>query len=605
MENIKSKPLTSESTANNSLFRDMYRDWTSSWKDAARTPAPLQNIMAGFTVAAVAVPLNIALAVVCGLPPITGLVAGAIGGFFAGIFGGAPFQVTGPAAALNVMVLALTVKFGPVGVAAACILIGLVQLALMSMSAGNLVRFVPESLLAGFTTGVGIKIMDSQIPEFLGFDYRTTEIAAMMHQPEWLNHVSWLAVVCGLFVSFCVIAFKEFKRFPAALVGIVVITAVSVKLGWSVERVGEIPSSLPPIALPQAQVSTWLAILVTCFPLAVLAAVESLLSAQALDRMTNAHKPHNSNLELLGQGAANLASGFFGGMPVSGVIVRSSVNIQSGAKSRLSTIVHAIILIVCIVYLSHLLELIPLAALAGLLCIVGWRLIEIRTLVDLIRSNRWEATAFLCAAVGTMTGHLVLGLVSAGVVSFIEHKLSSRKSPDTGIALETTRQTAIVIPSFSAGEVIGDVTISPTALVSEQASLRAENNCSIRIGAHCDLMQGVKLWAHTSQSNVHSSLIAKIELESHTTIARNTDLRGSCRIGAHSFVGVGSVIENANIGAHCFIGSGAKVSNVDIPEGRIVPHGANLNNQNDVNYLQKVGQISATDESSVKQCLVT
>lgn len=579
METTASKNAASPVSNQTSFYRGMYRDWLSSWTEITLRPAPVQNILAGFTVAAVAVPLNIALAVVCGLPPITGLVAGAIGGLTAGIFGGAKFQVTGPAAALNVMVLALTVKFGPVGVAAACVLIGIIQLALMSASAGNLVRFVPESLLAGFTTGVGIKIMDSQIPEFLGFNYRVVEIAAMLHQPAWLSQVSWLAVVCGLFVSFCVVALKEFKRFPAALVGIVVITAVSVQLGWTVERVGQIPSSLPPFSIPDASSSTWVAILLACTPLALLAAIESLLSAQALDRMTNAPKSHNSNLELLGQGVANIASGLFSGMPVSGVIVRSSVNIQSGATSRLSTIIHALILIVCILYLSHLLELIPLAALAGLLCIVGWRLIEIRTLVDLVKSNKLEAIAFLCAAIGTMTGHLVLGLVSAGIVSFVDQKfLSKSAQPNThGDHDHYTQKTLHHI-----GESIGDVTVDSTATVSSEATLIAENYCSLRISEHCDIHSGVKIWTKLGLSSLQDQMIASIELGPFVTIARNTEIRGHVTIGDHSFIGASTLIENSIIGPRCYVGIGAIIQGVNIPEGKIVPHGARIINKEQV-----------------------
>ncbi len=175
----------------------LFNDWTASWAEVFVNKGLLQDVLAGFTVAAVAVPLNIALAVVCGLPPVTGLIAGGIGGFVAGVFGGARFQVTGPAAALNIMVLNFTVAYGPGGVAAACLVIGLIQIILMITSAGRLIRFVPEALLAGFTTGVGLKILDNQIPEFLGFDYRFFEIAQMILKPDWLHEVSWIAVVCG------------------------------------------------------------------------------------------------------------------------------------------------------------------------------------------------------------------------------------------------------------------------------------------------------------------------------------------------------------------------------------------------------------------------
>jgi SulP family sulfate permease len=557
----------------------MIHDWASSWKTIARSPAPLPDLLAGFTVAAVAIPLNIALAVVCGLPPLTGLIAGAIGGLLAGVFGGAVFQVTGPAAALNVMVLALTVKFGPIGVAAACILIGLTQWALMSMSAGKLVKFVPESVLAGFTTGVGIKILDNQIPEFLGFNYRFFEIAAMLHRPDWLHEVSWFAAVCGLFVAFCVTAFKDFKRFPSALVAIIIITAISVKLGWQLERVGEIPSSLPPIELPALEASTWFAIFIACTPLAVLAAIESLLSAQALDRMINTTRPHNSNLELFGQGCANIASGFFGGMPVSGVIVRSSVNIQSGSKSRMSAIIHAVILLVSVLYLSHLMELIPLSALAGLLCMVGWRLIEIKTLADLAKINKLDALAFLLAAAGTVSGHLFMGLISGGIISYIAHKKFSASAnsiiQNSQPAADASTENA-VWHTPTGSFIDGNVSIDPSALIAENTFFKAAENCSIILGPNCDIHSGTSIRAQSAQTVMSLGPEAKIIIESYVTISRNADIRGFGKIGSHSFIGKSSVIENAFIGAHCYVGIGALVSGVTIPNGRIVAHGLHV-----------------------------
>lgn len=571
------------------MFKFWKSSWKSSWKSCAQSPVPIQDILAGFTVAAVAVPLNIALAVVCGLPPITGLIAGAMGGLVAGIFGGAPFQVTGPAAALNVMVLTLTVKFGATGVAAACILIGLVQIVLMSVSAGRLVRFVPESVLAGFTTGAGIKILDNQIPEFFGFDYRFLEIATMIHRPDWLHDVSWLAVFCGLFVAFCVTAFKEFKRFPAALLALVIITAISVKLGWQLERVGEIPSTLPPFSLPDLSIGTWFSILIACIPLALLAAIESLLSAQALDRMILAKQPHNANLELFGQGMANLASGFFGGMPVSGVIVRSSVNIQSGAKSRLSSIIHAIILLTSILYLSHLMELIPLSALAGLLCMVGWRLIEIRTLAEIFNHNKLEALAFILAAAGTVSGHLFLGLIAGGLVSFLAQTRTRGAGSNSDDAKdETDEPVATANPLGATGMIRGNVVVDPSAYVSGDTVFVAEEKCAIHLGAHCDIHPGVALRAKFSESLRDDEHLNKIILEPFATVGRNSEIRGFSLIGNHTVIGAGSIIENAVVGSHCFIGIGAMISGVQIPDWKIVPHGFKLISETQIESLPNI-----------------
>jgi SulP family sulfate permease len=160
----------------------------------------------------------------------------------------------------------------------------------------------------------------------------------------------------------------------------------------------------PSIAFPPVADEKWIDLLTRATPLALLAAAESLLSASAIDRMANAKKPHDSNLELVGQGLANLMSGLFGGMPVTGVIARSGVNVQSGARSRMASFFHAMFLGGMVLFLSRFISQVPLAALAGLLCVIGFRLIELHTLVRLFKQHKLEAIAFLIAAVGTATG---------------------------------------------------------------------------------------------------------------------------------------------------------------------------------------------------------
>jgi SulP family sulfate permease len=223
-------------------------DWRAGLAHFGRTFADVhqqrslpQDVAAGLTVAAVALPLNLALAVASGLPPSAGLVAGAIGGLIAGFVGGAPLQVTGPAAALASIVAGIALGFGPVGVALAALLVGVFQLVLAFTRAGQLMGRVPESVLAGFTTGVGLKLLDQQLPELLGFDYRVSELAMMLHRPDWLHEVEWLAVVSGLFVALLVVGTARFKRFPAAIVGVA--DRKSTRLNSSHRYISRMPSS--------------------------------------------------------------------------------------------------------------------------------------------------------------------------------------------------------------------------------------------------------------------------------------------------------------------------------------------------------------------------
>lgn len=298
-------------------WKDMGRTWLGGWREVFTGKSLVADALSALTVGAVALPLNLALAIASGLPASAGLVAGAVGGILAAAFGGAALQVTGPAAALQVLVLAVSVRFGATGVAAATVMIGVMQLLMALSRAGRLARFVPESVLAGFTTGVGLKLLDAQLPELLGFDYRVSELAAMMHRPEWLKEVEWLAAVSGLFVALFVVGTRQFKRFPGALVAIAAVTFVSNYLGWDITRVGEVPNRLPSLLLPTVRDDQWLDLFLATLPLALLAGVESLLSASAIDRMAPERPKHHPSLELFGQGIANTVVGLMQGMPVS------------------------------------------------------------------------------------------------------------------------------------------------------------------------------------------------------------------------------------------------------------------------------------------------
>ncbi|WP_141735693.1 SulP family inorganic anion transporter [Oligoflexus tunisiensis] len=605
-------------------FQTLLLFWKQSWLDVFRSSSLPQDTIAAVTVAAVALPLNIALAVASGLPPSAGLLAGAIGGGIAAIFGGAPLQVTGPAAALNIMVLSITKDYGAVGVAAACLIIGAVQIVLCSLSAGRFMRFVPEAVLAGFTTGVGLKLLDNQIPEFLGFNYTVFEIAVMLERPDWLHEVSWLAVVCGLFVAFLVTTCKPFKRFPAALVGIAIITAVSVQLNWKLDRVGTIPALLPWPALPSLAADRWLSLILATLPLALLAAIESLLSAQAIDRLAQARKPHMPDLELFGQGLANIGSGLVSGMPVSGVVVRSSVNVQCGARSRLSALLHGAILLFSILYLNETMALIPLAALAGLLCVIGMRLIEVHTLAHYWHKDRVQALAFLLTAVGTLTGHLMLGLVLGILVAWFSHwragKSESAAGPRPAGAQgrraviknpeKSQRRPAHYHPAASGSNwlsqireraqpaassfvhqkasVIGRVVLGEHVHIAAESSVRADEGSPFFIGSNSNIQDGVVIHALKEKwVNVAGEDWA-VFIGEEVSVAHQALIHGPCYIGDHSFVGFQAVVHDSVVGAHCYVGIGAIVVGVEIEAGRYVPHGAVVDSQAKADQLPPV-----------------
>jgi SulP family sulfate permease len=605
-------------------FHSLLLFWKQSWLDVVRSPHLPQDMLAAVTVAAVALPLNIALAVASGLPPSAGLLAGAIGGAIAAIFGGAPLQVTGPAAALNIMVLHITKDFGAAGVAAACLIIGLVQILLCSLAAGRFIRFVPEAVLAGFTTGVGLKLLDNQIPEFLGFHYTVFDLAVMMEQADWLHEVSWLAVVCGLFVALLVTTCKPFKRFPAALLGIAIVTAVSVQLNWNLDRVGAIPAILPWPNLPTVSEKQWLSLIVATLPLALLAAIESLLSAQAIDRLAQAKKPHHPDLELFGQGLANIGSGLVSGMPVSGVVVRSSVNVQCGARTRISALLHGVILLVSILFLNETMALIPLAALAGLLCVIGMRLIEFHTLAHFWHKDRIQAIAFLLTAVGTLTGHLMAGLVLGILVAWVSHWRAGRNSHDvrprpthargiravirhpeknqrrpghynpiTGSSnwLSQIREQAQLAASafvHQKASVIGRVVLGEHVHIAAESSVRADEGSPFFIGSNSNIQDGVVIHALKEKwVNVAGEDWA-VFIGEEVSVAHQALIHGPCYIGDHSFIGFQAVVHDSVVGPHCYVGIGAVVVGVEIEAGRYVPHGSVVDSQAKADQLPPV-----------------
>lgn len=605
-----------------SIWEPLKADWSGmavhargTFKDVFTQKSLPQDVLAGLTVAAVALPLNLALAVASGLPPSAGLVAGAIGGFVAGFIGGAPLQVTGPAAALSSIVLAIALAFGPIGVALAALIVGGSQLILAFTRAGHLMGKVPESVLAGFTTGVGLKLLDQQIPELLGFDYRVAELATMIHRPDWLHEVEWLAVVSGLFVIVLVVATARFKRFPAAIFAVALVTFIANYVGWDVTRVGDVPSSFPPLSVPTIDFSRLGEFLLLVAPLCFLAPAESLLAARAVDRMAGKDvvRKHNPSLELFGQGIANLTVGLFSGMPVTGVVVRSGVNVQSGARTKTATILHALFLGAAVILVSPLIARVPLAALAGLLCVIGVRLIDLGTLFHLFKESKLQALAFVVTAIGTLTGHLMLGLGAGLLVHGVDWLLFQRKKDQEAKADEESRvalkpgvravlgkeragarqvmrdttgssaewishvrsrphvpATAYVHPQAT---VIGQVVLGENVHIAAGSSVRADEGTPFFIGPNSNVQDGVVLHALKQKHVIVNGEKWAIYIGRNVSMAHDALVHGPSYIGDDTFIGFKAVVHDSVVGSGCSIGIGSVVVGVTVADGRAVPAG--------------------------------
>jgi SulP family sulfate permease len=618
-----------------SKLSNIYHNWISTWKEVSQSPSILQEFIAGTTVAAVALPLNLALAVASGLPPSVGLLAGAIGGGVAAIFGGASLQVSGPAAALSLMVFAIVKDFGATGAAGAALIVGIIQIILALAMTGKLIRFVPEAILAGFMSGIGLKLLDNQIPELFGVNYKVVELAQLSLKPLWLHEVSWLAAFCGLFVAFLIITGQKYKRFPAGLTGIAIVTVLSVYLGWDIKRVGALDSVLPHLNFPNLGTDQWSDLILRCIPIALLGSAESLLASSAIDRIIKAKKSHDSNLELIGQGLANTVSGLFSGMPVTGVIVRSSVNIQAGAKSKISSIVHSVILLLSFVFIADKIAIIPLAGLAGLLCMVGIRLVDIEGLKHLYKESKTLTLAFFISMIGTVTGHLMLGLITAGIICLIRHQFSKKKKNNNLLLKNTVKEKtrpgskeihdlhpvrsknkhydfekehdkeydkkyedenwlfnikekALIAASafiHSQASVIGKVVLGKNVHIAAGASVRADEGTPFYIGNDSNIQDGVVIHALKEKWISVDGHDWAVYVGKNVSMAHQALIHGPCFVGDNTFIGFKAVVHDSVVGPNCYIGIGAIVVGVEIPEGKHVPNGMVIDSLDKVDKL--------------------
>lgn len=605
------------------------------WSEIAAQGLSYHDVLAGLTVATVAIPLNVALAISAGLPPSAGLLAGAVGAFFAAAFGGSNFQVSGPAAALNVMVFGVVAKFGVGGAAAAALVCGVVGIALGLSGLGKYSNLMPKLVLAGFTTGVGLKLLDQQIPILLGSDLALWQMLSDFWAMEWLREVEWFSVVCGLLVAWITVGLAHLKSFPSALLGIVLATLIAYELDWSVARVGEVDLRDLALSLPSiAEGTSWFALIAVALPLALLSSVESLISAKAVDASSNGKSGYSANTELFGQGVGSLASAFVGAMPLAGVIVRSSVNQQSGARTRLAAMCHAVFLGIVAYFFGGLLGVIPVAALAGLLVVIATRLMKLGYFFSALRENKLHALAFLAAAIGTLLGYLISGLALGCGLVYLAHKLAHRPVKNAPVlrpsptiravisqagerAQEQTpsieeqakwsrhvrtrpkiHPTAYVHPTAS---VIGWVELGREVNIAADTSVRADEGAPFYVGDRSNVQDGVVIHALKDKWVMVDGRRWAVWIGSDVSLAHQALVHGPSMIGARSFIGFKAIVHDSIVGEGCFIGLGAVVVGVEIPAGKRVPNGWIVDSPEKVRELPDVEHAHAHFNDDVVQ----
>ncbi|MGX5682637.1 SulP family inorganic anion transporter [Schumannella luteola] len=372
------------------------------------------DLVAGLTVGIVALPLALAFGVSSGVGAAAGLVTAIVAGLVAAVFGGSHVQVSGPTGAMVVVLAPIVATHGVGSVAAVSVLAGLIVVVAGVVGLGRAVSYIPWPVIEGFTLGIAVIIFLQQVPAALGerSQHSSNAVVAAIEsvaRADW-SAAGWSLMAVAVVAAVMVGASLLHPRIPGSLVAIVVVSLVAVLAGLPLERIGELPASLPAPTLPSITLSPLGELAVPAVAVAALAAIESLLSARVGASLadTGSYRPDR---ELVGQGLASLASGVFGGMPATGAIARTAVNVSSGGRSRLAAIVHALVLLLVVYVAAGVVSLIPLAALAGVLMVTAVRMVSVATVRSVVRSTRSDALVFAVTAVITVSFDLVVAVV--------------------------------------------------------------------------------------------------------------------------------------------------------------------------------------------------
>ena len=377
------------------------------------------DAIAGLTVAIVALPLSMAIAIASGVGPERGLYTAIVGGFLVSMLGGSRFQIGGPAGAFIVLVASTVHLHGIDGLVLATFLSGLMLAAGGVLRLGNLVRLIPAPVTVGFTAGIAVIILVSQIRDLLGLTLVGGEPAAFAPKVaalvQALPSLSLPAAAVALGVIVIILAVRRWRpAWPALLIAVSLASGAAVLLNLPVETIGSkfggVPNHLPMPHLPDLAWPKVLAVLPAAAAFTLLGAIESLLSAVVADGMTG--RRHRSNMELVAQGIANSGVALFGGMPVTGTIARTATNVRAGAHTPVSGILHALYLLAFVLIAAPLAAYIPLAALAGLLAVVAWNMVEKAEIAHLLRENRAGAAVMAVTLALTLAHDLIAGIAA-------------------------------------------------------------------------------------------------------------------------------------------------------------------------------------------------
>lgn len=460
------------------------------------------DLVAGIVVGIVALPLAIAFGIASGVSPTVGLITAIIGGFIVSAAGGCSVQIGGPTGAFIIIVYNIIATFGLQGLAIATLMAGLILVALGMFHLGTVIKFIPYPIIVGFTAGIALTIFSTQINDFFGLGLKDIPGEFI---PKWgtyfrnFGNIDWVTLAVGVVSLLIIIVTPKISRkLPGALIAIIVMTTAMYFIGAAFpefhvetigDRFGDLPTDIPQPHGFELNMATINSLLPSAFTIAMLGAIESLLSATVADGITGSRT--NSNTELIGQGIANIVVPFFGGIPVTGAIARTMTNITNGGRTPVAGIIHAVVLLLIFIFLMPLINLVPMACLAAVLIMVSYNMSGWRTIRSIFHNPKSDisvlAVTFLLTVIFDLTIAIEMGLLLA-IILFLRRVMENTQIKvyssqlDIAEGTETTMHEVLdVAPGVEVYEIDGPFFFGVATKFDELMRQSMANKPTVRI----------------------------------------------------------------------------------------------------------------------------
>lgn len=397
-----------------------------------------KDIISGIIVAIIALPLSIALAISSGVSPEKGLITAIFAGFVISFLGGSKVQIGGPTGAFVVIVYGIVKTYGVTGLITATMMAGIILVVMGLLRFGSLIKYVPQTITVGFTSGIAVTLLTTQLKDFFGLEIKDVPAEFIEKIESYIHHISTFDIVSFLIGLACILILvywpKVNKKIPASIIALILSTLAVNLFNLPTDTIGtrftQISSSIPKPQIPHLDIPTIVSLIKPAMTIALLGAIESLLSCVVSDNMIN--DKHDSNMELVAQGLGNIASSIFGGIPATGAIARTAANVRSGGRSPIAGIVHAITLLLIMVILMPLAKLIPMTTLAAILIVVSYNMGEWGHFKELLSSSKADVLVLITTFVFTVVFDLVLaigvGMLLHYVLKFVKDR--NKKTED-------------------------------------------------------------------------------------------------------------------------------------------------------------------------------